>query len=244
MDNLARTYTTDGKTINITISQPQANRNLSRYTSQGKPKAQEAEPITSLEHIRQIQEYFLNQAPPLSYRNHALFTIGIALGLRISDIGRVRLCDFIHPDGSYRKRLVITEKKTGKTNYPEISKVVRDTLDYYKANVDLDYNDYLFFSRKGGKLDRSSLFRILKSAQKDLKLPYNIGTHTLRKTFAYWTIQNNRDNPIALMALQKMLNHSDQRVTFRYAGILQEEVDSLYEGLSDVFGNIPNDNLN
>lgn len=237
MSNLARSYTTDGKFINITVSQPQAEKNLSRYTSQGKLKAQEAEPITSLEHIKQIQDYYLNQPYPLSYRNYTLFTIGISLGLRISDIGRVKLRDFVNSDGSYKKRLVITEKKTGKTNYPEISKVVRDTLDLYRKNVDLRLDDYLFFSRKGGRLDRSSLFRILKSAQKELKLPYNIGTHTLRKTFAYWTIQNNRDNPIALMALQKMLNHSDQRVTFRYAGILQEEVDSLYEGLSDVFSN-------
>ena len=237
MSNLARSYTTDGKFINITVSQPQADKNLSRYTSQGKLKAQEAEPITSLEHIKQIQGYYLNQPYPLSYRNYTLFTIGIALGLRISDIGRVKLRDFVNSDRSYKKRLVITEKKTGKTNYPEISKVVRDTLDLYRKNVDLRLDDYLFFSRKGGRLDRSSLFRILKSAQKELKLPYNIGTHTLRKTFAYWTIQNNRDNPIALMALQKMLNHSDQRVTFRYAGILQEEVDSLYEGLSDVFSN-------
>ena len=235
-DNLARQVEYDGNIIKISCVKKQTEKNLSRFTSQGKPKAQEAEPITSLEHIKQIQKYFLSQSAPLSYRNYTLFTIGISLGLRISDIGRVKLSDFMYSDGSYKKRLVLTEKKTGKTNYPEISSVVKETLDFYRSHVDLDYDDYLFFSRKGGMLDRSSLFRILKSAQKDLKLPYNIGTHTLRKTFAYWTIQNNRDNPIALMALQKMLNHSDQRVTFRYAGILQEEVDSLYEGLSDIFG--------
>lgn len=237
MDNLARSYVQTGNNIEISYTK-KVEKNLSRFTSQGKPKAQEADSIKDLEHIKLIQEYFLKQDPPYSYRNYTLFTLGIMLGLRVSDLMRITLGDLMYPNGTFKKRLVITEKKTCKTNYPEISQAIQDVVVEYIKKVPERFtllSNPLFFSDKGGYLSEPSIFRILKKAQRDLNLPYNIGTHSLRKTFAYWIIHNNKDNPMALFALQKMLNHSDQRVTFRYAGILQDETDEMYQSIGNLF---------
>lgn len=210
--------------------------NLGTLTSRGIPKAQRVDPITSLEDIERIKVHLLNSDTTYKYRNYALFCIGISVGLRISDLRRLRVCDLCNLDGTFKERIFIKEKKTSKINYPYINNSVKEAMGIYMNNVKLEYGDYLFPSRKGNEpISEGSIHKILKQIQRDLKLPYNIGTHSLRKTFAYWVIHNNKDNPMVLMALQEMLNHSDQRVTFRYAGITQEENDEIYESIGDLF---------
>jgi site-specific recombinase XerD len=49
----------------------------------------------------------------------------------------------------------------------------------------------------------------------------NYGTHTLRKTFAYFLLKKGSD----IMILMDLLNHSSPAVTLRYAGITQEDRD-------------------
>ena len=51
-----------------------------------------------------------------------------------------------------------------------------------------------------------------------------MGTHTLRKTFAYHHYKQFKD--VAL--LQKILNHSSPSITLNYIGIAQEEIDCSY----------------
>ncbi|WP_429822016.1 tyrosine-type recombinase/integrase [Domibacillus aminovorans] len=55
----------------------------------------------------------------------------------------------------------------------------------------------------------------------------NIGTHSLRKTFAYHQYQAGTD----IVLLQDMLNHSSPSVTLRYIGITQDEKDRAVKAL-------------
>lgn len=238
MSELAEVIENRANIIYITQSRKKA-KNISSYTSRGVKKAQSSDSIKSLEDIRKLGEYLLSANSKYRYRNYAMFYVGISLGLRISDIRRLKLSHFQHPDGSYRERLVITEKKTSKQNYPKINRTVRDAVDLYLAHTDdIGYDTPLFLSRKGKGVEAiktSQIYRILNGASEKLGLPYHIGTHSLRKTFAYWIIHNNKDNPNVLIALQKMLNHSDMRTTMIYAGIMQEETDQLYDSLETIF---------
>ena len=56
---------------------------------------------------------------------------------------------------------------------------------------------------------------------------YNLGTHTMRKTFGYHMYQETHD---AVM-LMKLFNHSDIHVTLRYIGVEQDETDQAISKL-------------
>ena len=86
--------------------------------------------------------------------------------------------------------------------------------------------DYVLKSREGVNkaIDRTTAYRILKQAADDLRLK-NIGTHSLRKTFGYHYYQDTKD----IATLQELFNHSDQRITLKYIGVEQDELDRAME---------------
>ena len=68
-------------------------------------------------------------------------------------------------------------------------------------------------------------WRIIKEACIRAGIAEHVGTHTLRKTFGYHHYQKFKD-PIIL---QKIFNHSSQRITLTYIGIEQDEIDYSYK---------------
>ena len=69
----------------IKFPTPKAKNNelKSNFTSQGKPKAQPADSVKTLEEIEKIKKYFLDRK---EYRNYCLFIVGITTGYRIGDL--------------------------------------------------------------------------------------------------------------------------------------------------------------
>ncbi len=86
-----------------------------------------------------------------------------------------------------------------------------------------DEHEYLFKSREGVNkpISRSAAYKILNKAALAVGLEENIGTHTLRKTFGYHFYKQTKD--VAL--LQEILNHSSPKITLRYIGINQDQMD-------------------
>ena len=200
-----------------------------------------AEPIKSLDDICKIQEYMLSEG---LFRDNLLFTCGINFGLRVSDLLKLQVGHLLDSTGTrYNERIVLSEKKTGKRRVVYMNDAVMDAADLYFGDlvmrgVPIDLNDYLFVSRSGrtgnGKpLDTKSVERILKSIINDkCGIDVHASTHCLRKTFAYHVIVTAKDRPRAVEFLQKILGHSSQAVTLRYAGITDEEIMSTYQNLN------------
>jgi len=161
-------------------------------------------------------------------RDYALFVLGINSGLRISDLLGLSLGDVIDQEKKrtqIRERIVLREKKTGKSKSFPLNTAARSALRLYVGTLkDLDPERPLFKSRKGtGPISREQAYRILNVAATSCGLS-NIGTHTMRKTFGYFAYRSGVD----LSFLQKILNHSSQDQTLRYIGILQDDVDDVY----------------
>lgn len=200
-----------------------------------------AEPIKSLDDICKIQSYMLSEG---LFRDNLLFTCGINFGLRISDLLKLQVGHLLDATGTkYNERIVLSEKKTGKRRVVYMNDAVMDAADLYFGDlvmrgVPIDLNDYLFTSRSGrsgnGKpLDSKSVERILKSIINDkCGIDVHASTHCLRKTFAYHVIVTAKDRPRAVEFLQKILGHSSQAITLRYAGITDEEIMSTYQELN------------
>ena len=67
-------------------------------------------------------------------------------------------------------------------------------------------------------------YRILKNAANSLGIE-NFGTHSLRKSWGYWTYKASSYN---IGLIMDTFNHSNQTITLKYIGINQEQKDELY----------------
>jgi integrase len=78
-------------------------------------------------------------------------------------------------------------------------------------------------------------WKIISDAGKALKLPLNIGSHTMRKSFANIAacVDKSSIDMNSISKIQGLLNHSDQRVTMRYLGTYQDMFNRARVAVSD-----------
>jgi integrase len=173
--------------------------------------------------LNQLEEFKLLLAEK-DLRNWMLFVLGINIGLRVSDLLPLRVKDV---SGEY---LHVVEKKSKKRRRillnEDLQVDIRRYLDYYDW---LKPNDLLFESNSyrtaGEPISSVQAYRIMRDAGDVLGLD-SIGTHTMRKTFGYHFYQRTKD----IATLQLLMNHSSPRVTMKYIGILQDEMDFAMRG--------------
>lgn len=206
--------------------------------SDGKPAPSEVEPIKDKKDIQKIKQYLLG-CP--SKRNYALFVFGINVGLRASDLLKLRIKDVAEQSGKskwlIKNSVVLIEQKTSRRREFQINQVARKALELYlnEERRDAQEDEYLFISQKGTNcpLQVNSLHKIIKTLMRELNIKGNYGTHTLRKTFAYHIYANNiKDDPGIVEKLQKLLNHSSASITLRYIGITKEVISDIYNSLN------------
>lgn len=178
------------------------------------------EPIREKEKLTQMYNLLYNRNPKYA----VIFKFGINTGLRISDIIPIRVSSIFLEDGSFKDYFSLTEKKTGKQKKIKLNETLRNTLASYVLEKSLTSDDYLFPSQKGGYVGRIQIYRILKQTAATLDVE-NFGTHSLRKTWGYWTYRISQYN---IGLIMDTFNHSSPTVTLRYIGINQDEKDELY----------------
>lgn len=159
------------------------------------------EPIRDKEKIKLIHDELQKKNP----RDALLFSFGIYTGLRISDILKFKIKDVV--GNSYN----IREKKTKKQKIYDFNSHLKKEIDKYIENK--NPNEYLFKSRENNNkpISRQRAYQIIKKVCNDNQI-YNIGTHTLRKTFGYHAYKEKKD--VAL--LMDIFNHSNESITLRY----------------------------
>ncbi|MBW9159697.1 tyrosine-type recombinase/integrase [Clostridium sp. FP2] len=192
------------------------------------------EPIRNIKTIKNIRSILKSQ----SVRNELLFIFGINVGLRISDILKLKIEDLVKTNfKTVKDYVIITEKKTGKTKKFYIGDIVKKVIEnYIKELPNLEMSNYVFQSRKGENMPitRQQTYRILNNAaemiglveksEKGVLMSGEIGTHTLRKTFGYHAYQNGS----SLELLMDIFNHSSKTQTLRYIGITEEQKKEVY----------------
>ena len=140
------------------------------------------------------------------------------LGLRISDILRLRLADIVQ-DGD-RYRLEIVEQKTDKSRVFTVPLVIQQYIENYCLRNGIQRNDRIFPITE-------------RAVQKRLAIVCDylgfegISTHSFRKWYATEIYKNN-DYDIAL--IQRLLQHSSAAVTQRYIGIEPQRIEKAIEG--------------
>ena len=139
------------------------------------------------------------------------------LGLRISDILKLRPSDIVR-DGD-RYRLEVIEQKTGKRRVFTVPLVIQQYIENYCLRSGIKRNDLIFPITE-------------RTVQKQLAivcdyLGYSgISTHSFRKWYATEIYKSSGYN-IALV--QHLLQHSSASVTQRYIGIQPKEIEAAIE---------------
>ena len=173
------------------------------------------EPIRSKEQIELIK-----RLEPVK-RNRLLFILGINVGLRISDLITLKVRDLM-----CKERITKREQKTGKETSillnPSIRRELRELLS------GRDGEEYVFQSRcrdrktkQPAHMTRQRAYQLVNAMCRRAGVTGKVGNHTLRKTFGYWHYQQFHD----VVFLMRHFNHSEQAVTLRYIGIVQDEMD-------------------
>ena len=183
-------------------------------------KGQETRAVTKEEYL-EIIEVMRQGRPGFFWPNPraAMALIMEAnLGVRISDIVKLRPCDIIR-DGDHW-RLSIVEQKTGKERYFRVSEQMRAYI------VDYCYKNGIKEDEPIVQIKERTVQDALKKVCDYLELD-RIGTHSFRKYFAVRVYESN-DHDVELV--REILQHTKLETTQRYLRTTSARVDSALNG--------------
>jgi integrase len=164
------------------------------------------------------------------------------MGFRIGDALKLRVSQICGTGKKVKNHIEVKEQKTEKVVTrpipPEIKQALQeyiDSLRWEKGGV--KFQSYLFESeRKPGKhYCKEWVNNRLKIAAAACGIEQRVTTHTMRKTFAYWTYMTHKDNRQEFATERECLEfisasvmrHSSAKVTLRYIGLEQEKVERI-----------------
>ena len=170
--------------------------------------------------IRTLQNGFVRSSGNVFKPNKRVATILVIeanLGLRISDVLRLRLYEIVR-DGN-RYRLDIIEQKTQKKRTFTVPIEIYSYIQEYALENNINPKARLF------PLSERTVQHQLKEVCDYLGYR-GIGTHSFRKYFATDVYVNNNYN---IELVRTLLQHSSVVTTQRYIGIQSEQVESALQ---------------
>jgi len=177
-------------------------------------------------------------------RNKALFALGINTGFRINELLSLRIRDVYDYRGHVYDRIKVPKhlmkgknSRSAKKVYPESRTYLRAWYKEINKKHSITRRLPVFLSRKGGAITPTSAWRIINIVAEEVGVPSKeIGTHSMRKTFAnavydYWVREaqgGRRIEPMRMVQLE--LNHSNIEDTYRYMAFkMEEKPDDVFE---------------
>lgn len=161
--------------------------------------------------IQTMREGFLGCRP--NERIATALVLEGNLGLRISDIIKLRPCDIVR-DGD-RYRLEIVEQKTAKSRTFTVPLVIQQYIENYCLRNGIGSSELMFPLTE--RAIQKHLHRVC-----DYLGYAGIGTHSFRKWYATEIYKNNGYD---ITLVQRLLQHSSAAVTQRYIGIEPQRIE-------------------
>lgn len=155
-------------------------------------------------------------------RELAIFVTLTNSALRIGDFLKLKR-ENVRWEGD-RIELFWCEEKTGKNRRLMLNSYASSVLGAY---LELPHKtDYLIEGQKG-KMNSSYISVLIKQwcASVGYEEP-NTANHSLRKTFCRTMVERHK---VPVYVVSEALNHSNERMTRIYLGMMQEQVDAMYQ---------------
>ena len=188
---------------------------------------------------KHINEALTPTQRQIACRNKMLFVVGINIGIRSSDLRKLKYNFFLELENGkfvFKDYYVLQPKKTqNKKKFVKLffNQAVQTVINNYIIEYPFEsLDDYLFPSRKGDEaISEKSIGRIIKDTAKEAGIKQNVCSHSLRKTFGFWVWHEAEDKNKALVILQQIFAHSDSMTTMRYIGILDDEKEDMFNSI-------------
>lgn len=155
-------------------------------------------------------------------RDKAILEVIYASGLRVSEVCSL---DIYSVDDTF----VRVVGKGNKERLVPIGQHAIEAIDYYLQHYrclsESEKQLALFISRLGRRIDRLTIWKIIKYYAKQANIVKVISPHTLRHSFATHLLDNGAD----LRVIQEMLGHSSIGTTDRYTHVSRSRLQQAFE---------------
>jgi len=156
----------------------------------------------------------IDLSKPEGHRNKAIIETMYGAGLRVSELVNLKITDINFGEGY----VLVTGKGSKQRLVPIGSKALRE-IEFYRQERNMmpviHDGNVLFLNRRGRKLSRVMIFKIIKDLASRAGIKKKISPHTFRHSFATHMVEAGAD----LRAVQEMLGHESILTTEIYTHI-------------------------
>jgi len=162
----------------------------------------------------------------LGLRNKSILELLYSSGLRVSELLNLKVADLFLEDQVIR----VTGKGNKQRIVPIGSSAIK-WLNEYLIKVrplfqkKMKSENIIFLSKRGTKLSRMSIWKIVKKYTEEANVQKEVHPHTFRHSFATHLLEGGAD----LRAVQEMLGHSDISTTQIYTHIDRDYVKQVHK---------------
>lgn len=162
---------------------------------------------------------------PIAIRDRALIELLYATGLRVSELCGLTL-DNIYFDAGYLRCTGKGQKERVVPFSEKAASVLKKYIDSARGSFTADpQNRFVFLSRRGTKISRGMVWKLIKQYARKSGIQKKISPHTLRHSFASHLLANNAP----LRVIQEMLGHADIATTQIYTHVDKSRLKSIHE---------------
>ena len=177
--------------------------------------------VLSIEDIEKMINFYKHD-DFLNSRNKTIIDVLYSTGCRVSELCNINLSDLDLVDNS----LKLKGKGSKQRIVPIGSELKVNLLKYLKIRENFinSKGEPLFLTKSRNNLDRTAVFRIIKSTALKASLDTNIHPHTLRHSAATHMLEGGCD----LRTVQEFLGHSSVSTTQIYTKVTKEFLEEAF----------------
>jgi integrase/recombinase XerD len=148
-------------------------------------------------------------------RNKAIIEVLYGSGLRVSELLGLQLSRLYMDEGYMLVEGKGSKQRLVPMSPQEIKQIVLWKTDRNNLIIKKGHEDWLFLNRRGSKLKRDMVFKIVKELALLAGIRKNVSPHTFRHSFATHLLENGAN----LRAIQQLLGHESITTTELYTHI-------------------------